>query len=319
MTFTQPTGLLQFINHLRFQPDLEQAYQVDYNQKIMRISRPGTILAILTYLSFWILDWFVLPQAYLAIWLVRLSGIIAMAIFLVISYSAWYQRHVTELFTFACLLVNLSVVVSFALTHPNEIVYNLYYITLLFVILGAPMLGLPSRSEVGISLITLAAYLLAATLFQHMLASPSSATLLIGSGFFLLGAIVIGVVGAYFGEINNRRDFLLRLVIEKEHARSESLLLNILPAPVAERLKRGETIADYYPTASVMFADIVNFTPLSASMTPVELVDLLNQVFSYFDSQVEKYRLEKIKTIGDCYMVASGIPMPLPNHAQVLV
>jgi adenylate cyclase len=312
-------GLLQFSNRIRFPSDLEKDYRTDYNLKIMRISRPGTILAILTYLSFWILDWFVLPQAYLDIWLVRIVGILSMAILLGISYTSWYKRYVTELFTIACLLVNLSVVISFALTHPNEIVYNLYYITLIFVILGAPMLGLPFLAEIILSAITLAAYLLAAIYIQHMLAAPASTGLLIGCAFFLLGAIAIGIVGAYFGEINNRRDFLQRLVIEQEHARSENLLLNILPAPVAERLKRGETIADYYPSVSVLFADIVNFTPLSASMTPVELVDLLNQVFSYFDSLVEKYDLEKIKTIGDCYMAASGLPTPRPDHAQALV
>ena len=69
---------------------------------------------------------------------------------------------------------------------------------------------------------------------------------------------------------------------------------------------------------SVLFADIVNFTPMSALITPVELVELLNEVFSYFDMLVEKYRLEKIKTIGDCYMVAAGIPQPRPDHAHIL-
>ena len=99
--------------------------------------------------------------------------------------------------------------------------------------------------------------------------------------------IIIGIVGAYFGELNNRRDFLQRLVIEQEKARSENLLLNILPGPVSERLKRGETIADFYPSASVLFADIVNFTPLSVGLTAIELVDLLNEVFSHFDTIVE--------------------------------
>ncbi len=101
---------------------------------------------------------------------------------------------------------------------------------------------------------------------------------------------------------------------------SESLLLNILPKEIAAILKNNpRVIAEHFDEASVLFADVVNFTPMSATMTPIELVELLNEVFSYFDLLVEKYGLEKIKTIGDCYMVASGIPRPNKYHAQALV
>jgi guanylate cyclase len=101
--------------------------------------------------------------------------------------------------------------------------------------------------------------------------------------------------------------------------KSETLLLNILPKEIVSILKdEPHTIADHFEGASILFADLVNFTPLSASMTPIELVELLNEVFSQFDLLVEKHGLEKIKTIGDCYMVASGIPRPCSDHAQVL-
>lgn len=101
--------------------------------------------------------------------------------------------------------------------------------------------------------------------------------------------------------------------------KSEALLLNILPKEIAAILKNEQrTIADYYDGASILFADVVNFTPLSTQMTAVELVELLNDVFSHFDVLVENYGLEKIKTIGDCYMVASGVPRPRADHAQRL-
>jgi guanylate cyclase len=101
--------------------------------------------------------------------------------------------------------------------------------------------------------------------------------------------------------------------------KSESLLLNILPKEIVDILRNEpRTIADHFEGASILFADVVNFTPLSATMTPTELVELLNEVFSYFDLLIEKYGLEKIKTIGDCYMVASGVPRPRADHAQVL-
>ena len=102
--------------------------------------------------------------------------------------------------------------------------------------------------------------------------------------------------------------------------KSETLLLNILPKEIAAILKNeSRTIADHYNEASVLFADMVGFTPLSAQLPPVEMVELLNEVFSYFDSLLDKYNVEKIRTIGDSYMVASGVPRGRPDHAQALV
>ncbi|MBO93794.1 MAG: adenylate/guanylate cyclase domain-containing response regulator [Opitutales bacterium] len=108
--------------------------------------------------------------------------------------------------------------------------------------------------------------------------------------------------------------------IEDEKHKSENLLLNILPSPIAERLKAHEaTIADAFPECSVLFADIVGFTPLSAKLGAKQLVKVLNEIFCAFDGYTEKLGVEKIKTIGDCYMVASGIPEPNPDHAKNLV
>jgi adenylate cyclase len=104
-----------------------------------------------------------------------------------------------------------------------------------------------------------------------------------------------------------------------EQQKAENLLLNILPKEIAAILKNEKrTIAEQYAGASVLFADLVGFTPLSAQLSPVEMVNLLNEIFSAFDDLVEKYRLEKIRTIGDNYMVASGVPNPRADHAQAL-
>jgi guanylate cyclase len=115
-----------------------------------------------------------------------------------------------------------------------------------------------------------------------------------------------------------QRDRLFRL-LRDERERSEQLLLNILPKDIVAILRdRRQTIADHFDGATILFADVVNFTPLAAKLTPKQTVELLNQVFSYFDTLVDKYGVEKIKTIGDCYMVASGVPRPRQDHAQVL-
>ena len=98
---------------------------------------------------------------------------------------------------------------------------------------------------------------------------------------------------------------------------NERLLLNILPEPIAERLRDGEPlIADRFDDVTLMFADIVEFTRLSSSMTPQELVGVLNEVFTVFDGLVDDYGLEKVKTIGDAYMVVGGMPHRSDDHAQ---
>ena len=107
--------------------------------------------------------------------------------------------------------------------------------------------------------------------------------------------------------------------LKAEREKAEQLLLNILPQPIANRLKKEErTIADSFNEATVLFADIVGFTNLSAHTPPVELVNLLNQIFSAFDRLAEQHGLEKIKTIGDAYMVVGGIPTPGSDRAQAV-
>jgi PAS domain S-box-containing protein len=112
---------------------------------------------------------------------------------------------------------------------------------------------------------------------------------------------------------------LAQEALKFQQEQSEKLLLNILPKPIAERLKAQQsTIADSFADVSVLFADIVGFTELSARMSPTELVKRLNVIFSHFDQLAEKYGVEKIKTIGDAYMVVGGLPMPRDDHAEAI-
>jgi len=131
--------------------------------------------------------------------------------------------------------------------------------------------------------------------------------------FFVLnvgGVITIAFVLLYY--FVGQRNFF--------QERSEMLLHNILPREISESLKAEQkTIAAQHDSASILFADVVGLTPMAATMTPLALVELLNEVFLCFDGLVENHALEKIKTIGDCYMVASGVPRSRPDHARVLV
>jgi adenylate cyclase len=114
---------------------------------------------------------------------------------------------------------------------------------------------------------------------------------------------------------------VLAFAHQRELARNrvESLLLNILPGEIAERLQmEPQTIADDIEDASVLFADVVDFTPLSSDLHARAVVGLLDELFTSFDELADRYDVEKIKTIGDCYMVAAGVPRSRPDHAQAL-
>jgi guanylate cyclase len=130
--------------------------------------------------------------------------------------------------------------------------------------------------------------------FFFMNFSISSAVLFIFAGYFVRSAV-------------------------SERERANLLLLNVLPKEIAPILKNSnDTIADHFESASVLFADIVGSTPLFADLEPAEAVDWLNEIFSRFDRLVEKYDLEKIRTIGDNYMIASGVPRARPDHARAI-
>jgi class 3 adenylate cyclase len=110
----------------------------------------------------------------------------------------------------------------------------------------------------------------------------------------------------------------LRLV-QTERERAEHLLLNILPRPIAERLKLHESpIADSFSAVTVLFADIVDFTQIAIAITPAEVVRVLNRIFSTFDHLARRYGVEKIKTMGDAYMAVGGLPIPSPHHAAAV-
>ena len=129
-----------------------------------------------------------------------------------------------------------------------------------------------------------------------------------------LAARVLYHARAYQNQL--QRDEVFRQ-LEQAREAADRLLLNILPAPVAERLKRGETnIADTFPEATILFAELHDFSRLTAGMQPTEVVALLNQFYSRFDELIQRRGLTKIRTVGHAYMVASGLPAARADHAQ---
>jgi guanylate cyclase len=144
---------------------------------------------------------------------------------------------------------------------------------------------------------------------------PTTITIL----FFVMNILAVSSIAFillyYF--VGQKNKFYSQLQLEQE--KSEELLLNILPKDIADILKvENRIIADHFESATILFADLVGFTKLTSEMAPIELVELLNDIYSQFDRLVEKYGLEKIRTIGDNYMAVSGVPNSRADHAQAM-
>jgi class 3 adenylate cyclase len=138
--------------------------------------------------------------------------------------------------------------------------------------------------------------------------APELGTALYAINLLVAGAIGLGLVTFIDGE---------RL---RAKARSEALLLNVLPRAIVDRLQGGErVIADHCPEVTVLFSDVVNFTPFSERVAPERVVQVLNDLFTAIDELAERYQLEKIKTIGDAYMVVAGVPQAREDHAQAML
>ena len=132
-------------------------------------------------------------------------------------------------------------------------------------------------------------------------------TTMVALNVIVAGAVVITLLAVFAQQRQDAQD------------RAETLLLNILPRSIADTLKaKQQTIADSFTSASILFADVADFTPLAERIPPVRVVEMLDQLFGHFDALAEQYGVEKIKTIGDCYMAAAGIPTPRPDHARTL-
>ncbi len=130
---------------------------------------------------------------------------------------------------------------------------------------------------------------------------------LIESNVFLFGSLLVGVIVSYVSYLNKVNIYNARQEILIEKRKSDNLLLNILPSQIADRLKNGETtISDYFDNVAILFADIVGFTTYCSGKPSIKIVEILNEIFYAFDKKTEELGLEKIKTIGDGYMVMAG-------------
>lgn len=193
--------------------------------------------------------------------------------------------------------------------------FQYYLLTLAFGI----MLGSDNRKLRNVlSVIWASAFLVLDFYFRNATPQYDVDALYINILYYINLITVLGVM-VFMPRFSSNLVETFEDAFEREHKKSEELLHNILPAPIAKRLKEEKkNLADGFECTSILFADIVGFTPMSQKTSPEDVVSFLNSVFSRFDDLAEKHGLEKIKTIGDAYMVAAGIPERCGGHAELM-
>ncbi len=230
---------------------------------------------------------------------------------LALTFIPWLARRITSI-SFA---VILSYAVFFALFNEIAHAPPLYISGIVMLFFGTYAIA-PLRYTQAVILGWSGSAIYLGLVTGLGLLSLSQFTVLLGQ---LVAVNAIGMFTLYRLERLRRQDFWNLNQIAAERSRYHDLLVRILPASIAERMRGGEQhIADHFDEASVLFTDIAGFTRLSAALKPEQVVNLLERVFADIDALVEKHGLEKIKTIGDAYMIAAGLPEPRDDHAEAI-
>lgn len=245
------------------------------------------------------------PQSATVLFAYVLINIINIGIYL---YHKDYGIHVT-------FFILITLTTPFLVHILN---YNGEYSPVLWAI-AAPFASilLQNYKKAFIWLITFVVLLVSLILIDSQFSLQLNSSILIAQANFMALAFFSFIIFYYF---SNKNETLgaLQSSLEDEKIKSEELVSQLLPEEIAMRLKHeSPMITDSFDEVTVLFADMVGFTEIASNLTPLEVVDLLNVIFSAFDRIIDEYGMEKIKTMGDAYMAASGVPNPQENHAEV--
>jgi class 3 adenylate cyclase len=306
---------------------LEQGFRKEYAEKSLRQIRFAILIPIFIYLISEIMNRFSSPE-YIETAIGLKFGVFTPL--LLIIFAITYRKNSPQFVQRILVVVSLISALSFTIVIGSEAFFTIIF-------LGNDLNNyILITINISLILVTIYTYTATRLLFIYAISTaiailaiynvtaffvikPTLSIFIFNGNFQLFLANLIGGFAGYLMELYLRRDFLKSYLLEIEREKSEQLLLNILPASIASRLKENNsTIADSFTSVTILFADIVGFTKLSSQVSPVELVELLNQIFSAFDELAGRHKLEKIKTIGDAYMVVGGIPETRADHAEAI-
>ncbi|HET6639849.1 MAG TPA: adenylate/guanylate cyclase domain-containing protein [Gemmatimonadota bacterium] len=289
---------------------LEARFREQYRASATRQVRVTLLVGSALFVAFIFVDRWADPDLALRAWRVRAA---VAAVFLVsfgLTFAPFWPRVRGRVLWAAALVGGIGMCALIAIGGPWV---ELRWVGLVLVVLGAAtLLRLAFPAVVLLSAVFFAAWPVTLSVAGELTLDRT-----LGGWIALGSAYVIGLLAAYTIERYARSGFLYEREAAHERERSERLLLNILPAPIAERLKESEgPIADHHAEATILFADIAGFTAMSTRMPADELVTMLNAVFTGFDQLARRHGVEKIKTIGDAYMAVAGLPEAVADHVE---
>lgn len=291
-----------------FPGELEAEFQRTYNLESVRLARITVFLGAFIYLGFHFWDRVIdidNSGKALVIRIVVCGCLIPIGLLPLATLS----QHLQRLMMFSLSISGLGIsAIIFSLRDGLNVGLAGIILVMMFNFGFARLLFIPSLVS---GIITCIGYNVAAVL------SPLPATVLLANDYFLVAAMTSGGTITYLLERLFRSQFLISKDLELERGRTEALVQNLLPMRIANRLKAGEKIiAESHGEATVLFADLVGFTSLTKRLSPGHLVEVLNDIFSLLDELTERHGVEKIKTIGDAYMVVAGAGVTRVNTAS---
>ena len=282
--------------------------------KTLRIS---LLLAIALYAIFGVLDFWITPVSRERIWFIRFALVSPVLLITLLASAFRSFRKLWGILMFTCALVmGAGILAMMATAQKSEPGYIYYYSGLLLVIMWNYSLTRVQFFWACLAgLLIILGFEFVTFYVQGVDPRGAEGITALNNSFFLIASNIIGMFAGYTIEYYQRREFLQNKELSREKSRSDRLLLNILPENIAREMKtQGHVAPREFPSASILFTDFKGFTNLSEVMEPDHLIAELDFCFSYFDSVIEKYHLEKLKTIGDSYMCAGGIPEENHTH-----
>lgn len=299
------SGPLLRLKSAIFDRDRQHAFSVSRRRRVLNIA---TCTAAIVSASFGIIELMTTR-----LWVVALINGIAAVIFLLIPLLHRFGELLAPVTLVVTAYALMFVIGAWIGTHTGIAFFFLMSALVAVLVLGT------EHMAVACGVVVMGAAVIIAVNVMEPVRTADQPEWATNIGFAIsamcASVMIVATVWYALREIQGAKE-----AIELEYERSEYLLSNILPTSVADRLKNPTSaiIADKYDDASVLFADIAGYTERASQITPVELVEFLNRVYSEFDLLVERHGLEKVKTTGDCYMVVSGVPQPRPGHLNAL-
>lgn len=290
--------------------DLDAAFRREHDAAAIPQAQLAGVLAIVLYAAFGYLDTLVVPGDVSSLFLIRFAivcPLIACVLVVVsIAREGWRVLQPAVCFVVVVASFGLDVMPEVA-DVPEDYARTGGLLILMFLFAFARV---RFAWAMATTVVVVAGYETSVAI------GDSSWETVLYNNFFLLGFVVIGASASYSLERLRREEFVRERELAGERARSDALLHNILPEEIATRLRHDDaSIADAADGVSVLFADIVGFTPLAERLPPHDVVALLDELFTAFDALCDRHGIEKIKTVGDAYMAVAGIPRPDPDHA----